>query len=328
MSSDIQGGDIPTERLRELTTLSGRFSDSKNILQFLLQAEKPQQSNLGIEPVVFTRGDDRTDIVNTDQAQFLQSQIEEACKNSSSFLVLTPEFSLYSKLDKADPLVFDDKGNIIHGQNSVVEVFNQTKALAKKYNKNIVLSSLCEKRILSNGTAVVLNTTAIILPNGEIVFRKKVGEIYTNKNNEWAERTQDVQAAIGNPDLTQVTDPDVKEIVELTYGSLKPIAIQDNDGRKHELVVVVCQERGLKSTYQNLADSIDIVAVPISEGSFSTNRDVSAVTAYGESAAIREQLGEKFNGKNVTIAMTNERTNRASVIGYDEVREITSIYLK
>lgn len=319
--------ELQAQRRSDLAKLADNYHDSDKVLQFLVQAEHCDNTHVGIEPIVFTRGSDRTGILEKYQAQFLQIQIEEACKDSESYLILTPKFSLYSHHEKADPLVFDDEGNIISGQTTVADAFNQTKALARKYKKTIVLSSLCEKRTLQSGTTAVMNTTVAFLPSGEVRFRRKVGEIYTNNGNEWVERTRDVQFKIDNPDSSQTNDPDIQELIGLTYDSLTPVEIEDNKGSQHQLAVIICNERGLRSTYKKIPKDADIIAVPISEGSFITSSDISAVAAFGESTAIRYQLGARFNEKGVTVAITNERGNSASVITFDG-ENISTIFLK
>ena len=84
--------------------------------------EKANHQDGEIVPIAFQRTGGRFEQVRDDESNALLFQLSQAVDGNKPYLVVTPEYSLYSRPGEAEPIVINDSGIIESGQESVVKL--------------------------------------------------------------------------------------------------------------------------------------------------------------------------------------------------------------
>jgi len=329
------GETYTDQRSKELMRISESYGDSESLYRFLMHIENCPKSSVGLIALPFTRTDDRFGQVSEQDREKLLFLINRVSQNPETYYIATPEYSLYARPDVATPIAFNDAGDIIDGDASIIDTISQIKKISHDKNISIQLSSICERRILSNGKEVVFNSVILIKPDGTVTFRRKIGDIYmkNNLNGKWEDITTSfTDKVINQPENhiseTQEINNEFDELKELTLGSLSSQAIIDQQGQTQQVTTIICSERKKPTVFEHIDELTSIITITVSEGSPINNRDIQVVTLIGELQILLSMLGDKLKNKSLKVVYSNERSGIAAVFELDENKKITAFSLQ
>jgi hypothetical protein len=312
---------ITDQRLEEMRSVADKFDNSDGIFEFLQLVENGESNEFGIVPIAYSRTNSRFEEVTSDEKDALLFQIDQIIGKDKPYLIVTPEYSLYSRPKEAEPLVINDSGHVESGQGQVADAVERVMTLAKENDTTIVLGSVCEKKNLDSGREIALNTTLIVRSDGVIDSRRKTEDVFLHEGDEWKDVSVEVMtlAKGGSVEDSEslLVESEREQILDLTLGSLKTYPVPNNEGGVNNIAVLVCHERNVPQLYDRISDNVDTLVAVVSEGGGIRNRDIKAVATYGETELIHSNLKKRIGEKPVTIVETNERGRFGSVVSVD-----------